>query len=135
MTERPRYRSECGDARPCLYFTCRYNLSTPETEADLDENDIPLSIDVLTLIDTKTSKVRRLPILCEQSASNCVLDYGGTELTGTYDNLSEAEIAEILGMSITRVSVIFQRAVSKLKHYSSGQELLALWKDFQRKEG
>jgi hypothetical protein len=135
MTDRPRYRSECGTERPCLYFTCKYNLSTPESEADLDENDIPLSIDVLTLIDTQTSKVRRLPILCEQSASNCVLDYGGTDPTGTYDNLSESEIAEILRIPPLKVAAIANRAISKLKHYSSGQELLALWRDFQRKEG
>lgn len=134
----PKTRADCPQDRPCLFFTCRYNLTVdPDKATPVDENDIPLSINVLTLIDTDTQSVRRLPIICEQSLSNCALDYGRTDHRSSVRRkdlgyeMSVEEIAEATGLTVTEVHEAIQSSFRKLMHYSAAADLLEMLRDFQ----
>jgi hypothetical protein len=122
---RPWKRKGCeSDPRPCLYFSCRYNITIDrEKPLDLDEDDIPRRLPVYTAL-TADDELVRIPILVEDAPSNCSLDYDGIDH-------SEAEVAEHLGITEAEVSAAISSASTKLTHYSIGDGLMDAWAELR----
>lgn len=124
MMTKPKTRADCIDGpRPCLYFTCRHNLTLdPESPIEVDADDLPLRLPLLSPV--LGGNVIRLPILLPDQPSNCALDYQGQDMT-------DAEVAAVMGLTESEVIKIQASAHAKLGHYKIADPLLEAWEDLR----
>lgn len=116
-------RSECVNGpRPCLLFSCSYNMSFDAADLDKPESlnsfELPtrLPIRVLTPVGPDGEAMESVPVLRE-GVTNCALDFHD-------DPQDNVAIAKALGIAPQDVDAIVAQAMRKLIHHSHGLELL-----------